>query len=164
MKEIVIDIFDIGSIANGLKEIENYANKLNEKANEICKRLADIGLEVATLKFLTAEYPTTHDIEVRVEPYMDGYKVIAEGTDVLFVEFGTGQIHANEYGNKYNLPVGSWSDGPEGKGHWDNPNGWWYPGGGDERTFGNPPAMAMWEAEKQSIAQLPQIVKEVFKE
>ena len=49
---------------------------------------------------------------------------------------------------------------PDGKGHWDDPNGWWF--GDGEHTFGNPPAQAMYDAKQEIINAIEQVANEVF--
>ena len=47
---------------------------------------------------------------------------------------------------------------PEGKGHWNDPKGWWLPKEkGGEHTYGNPPAAPMYDAVKTIEQKLLQI-------
>lgn len=162
---IEINVFDVNSIIKAEKELRAYKRTLRQKADRICEELAKIGLEKVRVTYANADYTITPDLAVTVVPIPNGYSIKASGTDVLFVEFGTGYIHANEWGNQNGLPVGSFSDSPQGKGHWDNPLGWWYPGGGskwEDRTFGNEPAMAFKYAQDEILLNLTRIAKEAL--
>ena len=56
---------------------------------------------------------------------------------------------------------GTWSlDSDSGKGHWDDPEGWYYEHG--KKSHGNPPAMAMYDAAQTMVAELTTIAREVF--
>ena len=67
--------------------------------------------------------------------------------------YGFGHPEAQEHG----MGPGTY---PDGKGHWNDPKGWYTPGG--QHTYGNPPAMPMYTARKTIEEELPRIVKEVF--
>ena len=47
-----------------------------------------------------------------------------------------------------------------GKGNWDNEKGWWF--GHGKHSYGNPPAMAMYEAVQTMTEELTRIAREVF--
>ena len=86
--------------------------------------------------------------------------VVALGRATLFIEFGSGVIKPLHPETPPGLERGSWSDGPNGKGHWQDPNGWYYAHG--KKSRGNPANMAMYEAVKDLENRLGQIAKEVF--
>ena len=140
-----------------------YRKWQEEKARELAERLAALGATVASIRFSRAVYTGPKDVEVTVEALPNGYKVKADGESVLFIEFGSGVTYG--YGHpeagEFGMGPGTY---PDGKGHWDDPKGWYLPksaGGG--HTFGNPPAMPMYEARKAIEQELPRIVKEVFR-
>ena len=60
------------------------------------------------------------------------------------------------------MKAGTWSTDESlgGKGHWDDPNGWYYKHG--EKSHGNPPAMAMVSARDTMVEELTTIAREVF--
>lgn len=140
-----------------------YRKWQEEKARELAERLAALGATVASIRFSRAVYTGQKDVDVTVEELPNGYKVKADGESVLFIEFGSGVTYG--YGHpeagEFGMGPGTY---PDGKGHWDDPKGWYLPksaGGG--HTFGNPPAMPMYEARKAIEQELPRIVKEVFR-
>lgn len=160
-KRIVVPLSESG-IQKIQDELSVYRKWQEEKARELAERLASLGATVASIRFSRAVYTGKKDVDVTVEELPNGYKVKADGESVLFVEFGSGVTYG--YGHpeagEFGMGPGTY---PDGKGHWDDPKGWYLPksaGGG--HTFGNPPAMPMYEARKAIEQELPRIVKEVF--
>ena len=161
-KKIVVPLSESG-IQKIQDELMVYRKWQEEKARELAERLAALGATVASIRFSRAVYTGKKDVEVTVEALPNGYKVKADGESVLFIEFGSGVTYG--YGHpeagKFGMGPGTY---PDGKGHWNDPKGWYLPksaGGG--HTFGNPPAMPMYEARKAIEQELPRIVKEVFR-
>ena len=161
-KKIVVPLSESG-IQKIQDELMVYRKWQEEKARELAERLATLGATVASIRFSRAVYTGKKDVEVTVEELPNGYKVKADGESVLFIEFGSGVTYG--YGHpeagEFGMGPGTY---PDGKGHWDDPKGWHLPksaGGG--HTFGNPPAMPMYEARKAIEQELPRIVKEVFR-
>lgn len=149
-----IDLSDKGikELQNGLKEYDKW---LKKKSDELCKRLADMGAQKAEINFAAAYYDGDEDHTISVEQRGDGYVVRASGEAVLFVEFGTGLIgygHPEEHG----MGPGTYP----GKGHWNDPNGWYYAHG--KKSHGNPPNMPMYNTIKELEQELARVVKEVF--
>ena len=153
---------DNKSINNAIRELNRYAAWVEAKEYELRTRLATLGATAASIQFSRAIYNGTNDVSVRVDDTGSVAVIYAEGESVCFIEFGTGIKHG--YGHpdagKFGFGPGTWSDGPEGKGHWDNEHGWWY--GSGQHTYGNPPAMAMYEAVKEITENVTRIAKEVF--
>lgn len=161
-KRIVVPLSESG-IQKIQDELTVYRKWQEEKARELAERLASLGATVASIRFSRAVYTGPKDVDVTVEELPNGYKVKADGESVLFIEFGSGVTYG--YGHpeagEFGMGPGTY---PDGKGHWDGPKGWYLPksaGGG--HTFGNPPAMPMYEARKAIEQELPRIVKEVFR-
>ena len=161
--KIVIDPFDKESIANAIKELERYKTWVQEKEEILRQRLAQIGATVASIEFSRAIYNGTNDVSVRVDDNGKKATIFAEGSAVLFIEFGSGAKYGNGHpeAGKFGYGPGTYSDGPNGKGKWDNPNGWYFAHG--QHSFGNPPAMAMVHARDAILEQLTAIAREVFK-
>ena len=160
-KRIVVPLSESG-IQKIQDELTVYRKWQEEKARELVERLASLGATVASIRFSRAVYTGPKDVDVTVEELPNGYKVKADGESVLFIEFGSGVTYG--YGHpeagEFGMGPGTY---PDGKGHWDDPKGWYLPksaGGG--HTFGNPPEMPMYEARKAIEQELPRIVKEVF--
>lgn len=159
-KEIVVDPLDKRSVADAIKELKRYKAWVVEKEALLRNRLAMIGATVASVQFSRAIYNGAKDVTVRVDNTGSVAVIYAEGKDVAFIEFGAGAKYG--YGHpeaaKFGTGPGTY---PDGKGHWDNPKGWWY--GNSQHSFGNPPAMAMYEAREHMVEQFTQIAREVFR-
>lgn len=151
-----VNIFDYASVSRAQRRLDEYFADLIEKANTVCERLATIGAVRASLDFSRAIYNGTNDVAVTVEPIDNGYAIHATGNAVLFIEFGSGA----SYGYGHPEPEGYGPGTYPGKGHWDDPNGWWY--GNHEHSYGNPPAQAMHNAKRDIQAEVQRIADEVF--
>lgn len=152
----------VSGVQKLLDELQEYRRWQKEKAVELAQRLAMLGATVASIGFSRAIYSEMRDANVSVVAIPGGYAVKADGESVLFIEFGSGITYGSGHPEAQEFGMGPGTY-PEGKGHWDDPNGWWIPksaGGG--HTYGNPPAMPMYEARKQIEQELPRIVREVF--
>ena len=155
-----VNIFDYASVSRATRRLDEYYADLIEKANELCRRLAEIGKVRAELDFSNAIYDGTNDVSVsQVEPIDNGYAIHATGNAVLFIEFGSGVIGAG-HPEQEGYGPGTWSDGPNGKGHWQDPGGWYYRHG--EKSIGNPPAAAMYHAKQDVLQEVQRIADEVF--
>ena len=158
-KEIVVDPLDSGSINSAIKELNKYKAWIAAKERELRERLATMGATVASIQFSRAIYNGTNDVSVRVDNTGSVAVIYAEGSAVAFIEFGSGAKYG--YGHpeagQFGMGPGTY---PEGKGHWDNPRGWWY--GHNEHSYGNPPAMAMYQARERMVEQLTQMARQVF--
>ena len=161
--KIVIDPFDSKSVSDAIKELERYKRWVQEKEKVLRQRLAQLGATVASIEFSRAIYNGTNDVSVRVDDNGSKATIFAEGSAVLFIEFGSGEKYGGGHpdAGKFGYGPGTWSDGPSGKGHWADPNGWYFSHG--QHSFGNPPAMAMVHARDAILEQLTAIAREVFK-
>ena len=87
-----------------------------------------------------------------------------EGEDVLFIEFGTGiKYSAFEHpliGDEFPYGPGTYP----GKGHWDDPKGWWFKddAGQKHHTYGNPALMPAYNAATTMEIRITTIAREVF--
>lgn len=155
MKEYVVELS-----SSGLKELQNRLKEdskwLDRKCDELCSRLASLGAVKASLGFARAIYngPNSYDITVESDGE-NAYRVMANGEAVLFVEFGSGLI-----GYGHPEPHGYGPGTYPGKGHWDDPNGWWYAHG--QHSHGNPPNAPMYNAVKEIELELARIAREVL--
>ena len=147
------------SIKNGIKEVQRYKRWVLNKEAELRSRLASLGATVASIQFSRAIYNGSNDVSVRVDDTGSVAVIYAEGESVAFIEFGAGIKYG--YGHPQ---AGEHGMGPgtyPGKGNWDNEKGWWY--GHGQHSYGNPPAMAMYEAVQTMTEELTRIAREVFR-
>lgn len=151
-------------IQNLIKDVSEREKFIRKKSDELASRLAQAGYEFASLEFPLAQYDGINDAVVSVEKRGDSrYAVIANGASVLFIEFGAGITFG--YGHPEAAANGMGPGTyPNGKGHWDDPNGWWYKDDADisQHSYGNPPAMPMYNAVKELEQNLEAIAQEVF--
>lgn len=176
-KPIKIDLFDLGVL---IDEIENYEKWINEKAQELSKRLAEEGLSEATIRFAQSYYAGNNDVKVHVERVDDKtFRLVAEGQSVLFIEFGTGIFKMDDANARADLVDGGdiVGHGQYGAGKGAQPYGWVYKGNlgqnppWDARevgksgvlTRGNHANSAMYYTKKSLERKLENIAKEVFK-
>lgn len=147
---------------------------LEAKCDEFCRRLAEVGLGVASVSFADAPYDGVNDAVVMLEPIDNGYKITAFGRCVAFIEFGSG-VHFNGSGSyKGDIPDGVVGIGQYGKGNGSR-DYWFYKGqpgnaggvlanGKDDVTIthGNPASMPMYKATKEITQDVIDIAREVF--
>lgn len=151
-----------------LKGIEDYKKNLESKIDTFLVRLSTLGAYRARIDFSNAMYAGDNDVEINVEKTATGYKVVATGQAVIFIEFGTGIINpehpqSSEFG---------FSHGSYGQGKGANEKGWVYVGeqgnagqplrDGVYRTYGNPPARAMYNASEEMKKSITKIAREAF--
>ena len=150
------------TIEAAVQELRRYAEWIDRKESELISKLAERGKNVASVKFASAKYDGTNDVSVRVDNTGSVAVIYAEGEAVAFIEFGSGS--ATGYGHpqagEHGFGPGTWSTSESGKGHWDDPDGWYYEHG--KKSHGNPPAMAMYDAVQTMTAEITSIAREVF--
>lgn len=142
---------------------------VNRMTDELCRRLANMGMANAKLHFFEALYDGINDADVTVEKRSNGYAVVADGNSVLFIEFGAGVHYPDSHPEANGLTHGSY-----GKGYGKN-DYWFYTGmpgnAGGERadgrinttiTHGNPANMPMYQTVKDLEGELERMIKEVF--
>ena len=127
---------------------------LREKVEEVAKRLCKVGEPIIQ---------ATHGNHARVwsEPTENGYKICAEGEDVLFIEFGTGD-RAGVLSPWYDqvpseVRPGSWS---ESHAQMYSRYGFWVFAG--QIYHYTEPHPAFYYAYQAMVEALPQIAQEVF--
>ena len=152
-----INIMDTDSVQNGVSDLMDYQQRLADRATEICRRLAEFGRPVAEVGFASVDYDGTKDVKVTVERVENGYAVKADGETVLFLEFGAGATYGYGHPRPEQYGPGTY---PSDKGHWDDPDGWYWKHG--ERSKGNAPSEAMFNAERRITDEIVRIVNEVL--
>lgn len=171
--KVKLNSFDIDE---AIKELEIYKQKIQIAAKEIAKRLAELGYEVAYSIInnnIFDDETLSQSLQVKAENE-NKYILLSNSKEILFFEFGAGAKYG--YGHPLNADFGMGPGTYPGKGHWDDPNGWWYPtdnpslikhvdksGQGWAHTYGNAPYMPFYKASKEIKANLQRIAEEVFK-
>ena len=161
-RKITIDGLSQENLTKAIKEVRKYKVWVEQKEAVLRQKLAERGAAVARIAFTGATYDGTNDVTVRVDNTGSVAVIYAEGSAVAFIEFGSGITHGygHPQADEFGMGPGTWSDGELGKGHWDDPHGWYYAHG--KKTHGNPPAMAMYKAVQAMTEDLTTIAKEVF--
>jgi len=154
MPKIILELSK-ESCQKALKELEKYQKEVKPKLVEVCKRLAEIGAQEANAHLALAN--GNDDARIDIEPMDGGYKLVMSGSDVYFIEFGTGSDVDAHYETSVPVFAGSWS--MEHSQQYARHGWWWY---GGEIYTGTPAYMPMYYAGKKMREEIPRIVKEVF--
>lgn len=160
MKTITLEL-SVASCNKALKELEKYQREIKPKLDEVCKRLAEIGAQEASIRAQFGRVYGNDDVTVSTEKMENGYKVVMSGADIYFVEFGTGD-RAGEYaGDASNVSVGIMpGDWSETHAQQYSRFGYWFYD--NVRYEGTPAEMPMYYAGKKMREEMPRIVREVF--
>ncbi len=164
----------ISNINRIIKKIELLPNINNQQVKTFLAKLAELGVDVASVTFSTAQYDGVNDVEV-ISQWIDDntIQVVAKGKAVTFIEFGTGITFTEQHPLATKLGA---IRGEYGKKKGSKPS-WTYYGeqgtnghfiresvkGAVYRTKGNPPARAMYQASKEIKNQILKLSREVFK-
>ena len=92
------------SIKDAVDYLETYKKWANKKMDELMVRLAAIGLQTARVRFEMGATDGNKAPDTWVEPTENGFKIIAQGKDVYFIEFGAGDAAGN-HPDKATAPV-----------------------------------------------------------
>lgn len=162
MPRITLNVTDLDSIREAARQTRMIAERMEEMAMEICRRLAEIGLYVAELHYAGGSIDGNDDVQVTVEPIENGYKIVASGEDVFFLEFGTGVAAGNGYDTSVidppvDISPGSWSK--THKKQFSEKGYWYYNGRKYEMTT---PRMGMYHTAKEIETRVKKIAQEVF--
>ena len=161
-RTIHIDIFDPASVDAAVQEIREYSAWVQRKAQELAKRLADMGAVLASIEYSRVPYTGEKLVDIAVnELDSNRYAITASGETVLILEFGAGIKYG--HGHPLEGSIGMGAGTYPGQKHALSPYGWWLPKekGGDH-TYGNPPAMAMYLTGKELRERVLEVAKEVF--
>ena len=171
MTNVVVNLDDSASLDQAIEKLNQIAEQIRTSmCDEFCRRLAEIGVDVTNVVYSAAPYAGTKDISVQLEERGNGYAIVATGSTLGFVEFGTGiEFPLGEYAGQ----VGAPPHGTFGQKRGARPP-WLYKGPPGEMgtpsssrpglswTRGNPPANAFPRAVEEIKAQIESIAKEVF--
>ena len=138
---------------------EEYEDKLKDKCFEVAQRLAEeIGQPVAQVWFGS-------EVKVTAKPIgkkKNGYKIIANGKDVCFLEFGAGvttdTTHPFAKNVSFDVYPASWSI--DHAKQFVRKGYWMYRG---EKYDAITPMRGMYHAYKAILEEAPRIVEEVFR-
>lgn len=150
------------SINDVIKQIQDYRNSLDKKVREFVSSLQQIGIQVITVtlgsvsdedrgRIFGVYYPTPSGSDGTYTAEIQMY-----GDQVLFLEFSAGETFGKAPGSFESLPNNpdygaeyGYGTYPSDKGHWNDPEGWWYRNGSGEpvHTWGVPAYQPMYKAD-----------------
>lgn len=148
---------DLNNVQAAIDALEKYAKDLEDKANEITRRVASVGAdEVVRVD--------GENIATSVEPTENGHAMVAQHPAIVFMEFGTGVRTESDapYADKVSVNVypGSWSEG--------HANTWeeWIESGKDPELYpyNHFPKRGMYWAAQRMNREAKDIAKAVFSE
>lgn len=84
MKKLAINPLDPASIDRAIKYLEKYDKLVEKAADAYTEELANIGREAAYYAY------HSNSTSLDVEKTDKGHKIVANGSQVVFLEFGTG--------------------------------------------------------------------------
>ena len=146
--------FTYSGIEHAIQTLHRY-DDLDGKAREIADRLCKIGEPIIR------QVHGHHADNIETVPTDNGYKIVAEGEDVLFIEFGAGDAAGSANANYDRVPSvarpGSWS---EKHAQMYSRYGFWVFGGHIYREV--QPTPAFYYAYEYMVQNLPMIAREVF--
>lgn len=153
-------------IKSAIAQCREIKKSLQKAEKEIVERLATIGATKATLGFASAVIQTDNDVKVSVRIKGSHATITAAGSEVGFIEFGSGARYGYGYPvseTEVTAPIGPGTY-PLGKGHWDDPKGWWYrdSAGARHHSYGNPPNAPMFYASLAVQEEAERVVREVL--
>ena len=170
-KKFISIKLDAKEIDGAIKELDKYKQELLRKEKLLLERLAMIGVQEASVRFTTAIYDGVNDVTVTLEQTSKGYSIIANGSAVAFIEFGSGVYHNTSEPYPNPRPEGVVGIGEYGQGKGKR-RAWFYKGepgtngelqsNGVVKTRGNPAAMPMWYASEEMKKSILKIAREVF--
>lgn len=148
------------AIKDAVDYLETYKKWVNQKIDELMIRLAAVGLETARVYFQQGATEGNEAPETWVEPIENGFKIIARGKDVFFIEFGAGDAAGN-HPDAGNAPVDT-SPGSYSKintGEYAKYQSWHHKG---VKYTELQPQMPMYHAMREIERNVTKIAKEVF--
>lgn len=157
------------SIQAAIDELEKYKQNLTLKCQILVDRLAKEGLQVvqATMESVPDIDRGSYFTEVinNSDGTIKRATIRLTGDKVLFIEFAAGiryESPANPKASELGYGPGTYP----GKGHWNDPNGWWYrdESGNPHHSYGNRAYMPMYHASTALTLMLKSLAREVFEQ
>ena len=169
--EIKINLNKAGSLENGIKELENYKLRVQEKTRLLVQKLTDYGAEIVRIKIVNMGAYYSGELMQGVSGYysptLNAGLIRVTSDHVAFVEFGTGVVGQNNpHRNGEYLSKAAWSYASGAKIFTtkDGRVGWIYPtdDGGFRFTEGMESRPFMYETSLELHKDLERITTEVF--
>lgn len=166
-------------IQSAIKELEKYRDYLPDKCEELCKRLAEAGIQIAQSHIGSSGFGKYIRLASEITPEQVGCKAVfymedvqkivnqwqtlegvkrAEISPALMLEFGVG-LPAENPADIPGVGTGTFPGGTHG-----NEPGWWYMDLDGKWHFssGVSPKMPMYSAGKELVDKVVEIARKVF--
>lgn len=157
------------SIQNAIKEIEAYKKQFIDRNELFVRRLAELGIPVIDQNIAAAQGDSdkNHNTYIKINSFgsYSEAKLVVEGVDLLFIEFGAG-IHYNgsagtsphPKGEEFGYTIGSYGKGQGSKDFW-----FYYADTGEAvMSHGTQSTMPVYRASQEIIHNIRRIAREVF--
>lgn len=175
---------EISGLDEALSNLKKLQDDLKLKGDELATRLGQLGVQIASMYYYSAEYAGISDVNVTLDETgeLGTATIVASGHAVLFIEFGTGVFFPDDKQPRNELQS---SSGLVGRGelgvYGSDPGGWYYPSengmganppygteysDGNQKyihTLGNPGTPAMYWTRRDLVQSIENIAREVFK-
>lgn len=157
------------SIKNALKELDRHRQELRDRNIEFLQKLAEAGIPVINHNIASAlgDSNKNHNTYIKLLSFGTEAqaKLVCEGRDILFIEFGAG-VHYNGSAGGSPHPKGQemgYTIGSYGKGQGKNDFWFFYADTGEAvMSRGTEAAMPMYKASIEVIQKVRSIASEVF--
>lgn len=158
------------SIQNAIKEIEAYKRQFIDRNELFVRRLAELGIPVIDQNIAAAQGDSekNHNTYIKVNSFgsYSEAKLVVEGSDLLYIEFGAG-IRYNGSAGTSPHPKGEefgYTIGSYGKGQGKNDFWFYYADTGETvMSHGTEATMPVFRASQEIIQNIRRIAREVFR-
>lgn len=157
------------SIQNAINEVRKYQRELIDKNELFVRRLAELGIPIIDQNIAAAQGDSdkSHNTYIKINSFVSysEAKLVVEGKDLLFIEFGSG-IHYNGSAGTSPHPKGEefgYTIGSYGKGQGKNDFWFYYADTGESvMSHGTEATMPVFRASQEIIQNIRRIAREVF--
>lgn len=144
----------VNGLAGTIQRLEMLKQETPVMMNELCRRLAERGAEIAQMAFNAVP---ESDVSVTALQTDNGYVISANGEKVCFIEFGTGVEAIHPQGHEFGMTEDTWSETHKQIFH---TKGYWYYR--KEKLTGTPAYMCMYATSEELSNLIGTIADEVF--
>jgi len=157
------------SIQNAINEIRKYQRELISKNELFVRRLAELGIPVIDQNIAVAQGDSdkNHNTYIKINSFgsYSEARIVVEGSDLLFIEFGSG-VHYNgsagtsphPKGEEFGYTIGSYGKGQGSKDFW-----FYYADTGEAvMSHGTESTMPVYKASVEIIQNIRRVAREVF--
>ena len=102
------------SINSLVKSLETLSSEIDKMGKKVTYDIAEVGFRNLYNEYANrVKDPNIVDINIGMEPTTNGYRIISQGRDVLYEEFGTGDRGENSpHPDKHKYDLNDYNSGP----------------------------------------------------